>query len=85
MNLWKPVALCAIGALVVSVGTQVAQAEGACHNQPNMQSALEHLRQARASLDKAEHNKGGWRERAVVATENALKETNAGCAVADAK
>ena len=83
MNLWKPVALCAIGALVVSVGTQVASAEGACHNQPNMQAALEHLRQARAALDRAEHNKGGWRDRAIQSADTALKEVNAGCAVAD--
>ncbi len=83
MNFWKPIALAAIGALALSVGTQVASAEGACHNQPNMQSALEHLRQARASLDRAEHNKGGWRDRAIGATDTALKEVNAGCAFAD--
>jgi hypothetical protein len=82
MNVWKPVALCSIGALVVSIGAQVAFAEDMCHGQPHMQSALEHLRQARAELEKAEHNKGGWRERAVQAVETALRETNAGCAFA---
>jgi hypothetical protein len=83
MNFWKPIALVAVAGLVASVGTQIAQAEGACHNQPNMQQALEHFRQARASLDKAEHNKGGWRDRAIEAADKALRETNAGCAFAD--
>jgi hypothetical protein len=84
MNFWKPVALSAIGALALSVGTQVAFAEGgACHNQPNMQSALEHFRQARSALDHAEHNKGGWRDRAILAADTGIRETSAGCAFAD--
>jgi hypothetical protein len=83
MNFWKPIALVAVAGLVASVGTQVASAESACHNQGNMQAALEHFRQARASLDKAEHNKGGWRDRAILAADNAIRETNAGCAFAD--
>jgi hypothetical protein len=83
MNIWKPVALCAIGAFAVSIGTQVALAEDSCRNQPNMQAALEHFRQARAALDRAEHNKGGWRDRAIQAADNAIRETNAGCAFAD--
>jgi hypothetical protein len=83
MNVWKPVALCAIGALALSVGTQVALAGGECRNQKNMQEALDHFRQARAALDRAEHNKGGWRERAIQAADGAIRETNAGCAYAD--
>jgi hypothetical protein len=84
INIWKPLAIAAIGALTVSVGTQVAQAESACHNQPHMQSALDHFKQARAELDRAEHNKGGWRDRAIQAADNGIREANAGCAVADA-
>jgi hypothetical protein len=83
MNVWKPVALVAIAGLVASLGAQVASAAGVCRNQPNMQAALEHLRQARAALDRAEHNKGGWRDRAIAATQTALDETNRGCAFAD--
>lgn len=83
MNVWKPIALVAVAGMVASVGMQIAQADVVCKNQPNMQSALDHLRQARASLDKAEHNKGGWRDRAITATDNALKETKDGCAFAD--
>jgi hypothetical protein len=82
MNYWKPVALVAIVGLVSSIGIQVAQAQ-ACHNQRNMQSALDSLRAARASLDRAEHNKGGWRDRAIGATDNAIRETVNGCLVAD--
>lgn len=82
MNIWKPIALCAISAFVISVGVQVALAD-ACRNQPHMQAAMDHLRQARGELDRAEHNKGGWRDRAIQATDNALRETNSGCAFAD--
>jgi hypothetical protein len=83
MNIWKPIALCAVGTLAISVGTQVAFAGGECHGQGNMQAALDHFRQARAALDRAEHNKGGWRDRAIQAADNAIRETNAGCAYAD--
>jgi hypothetical protein len=83
MNVWKPIALVAFAGMVASVGMQIAHADAVCKNQPNMQSALDHLRQARASLDKAEHNKGGWRDAAIQATDNALRETNRGCAFAD--
>jgi hypothetical protein len=83
MNVWKPIAIVAMSALTVSVGAQIAFAEGACRNQPNMQAALEHFRLARAALERAEHNKGGWRDRAILAAENAIRETNAGCAFAD--
>ncbi len=83
MNLWKPIALCSIVGLVASVGIQVASAAGVCHDQPNMGSALSMLRAARASLDKAEHNKGGWRVKAIEATNTAISETERGCAFAD--
>ncbi len=82
MNIWKPIALTAIGAFAISVGTQVALA-GECSNQGNMQDALNHFRAARAALDRAEHNKGGWRDRAIIAADNAIHETLAGCAFAN--
>ena len=86
MKIWKPIALCTVaGAVVAALALRSAPAEagGVCHGQPNMQAALDGLRAARASLDKAEHNKGGWRDRAEAAADNAIKETVAGCAVAD--
>ena len=50
--------------------------------QPHMERALEHLRAARTELEVAEHNKGGWRLRAIANTERAIHETENGMAVA---
>ena len=94
MNFWKPIALCSIAALVgvvginvhasgSSVGVDTASAGGPCRDQPNMAAAKDHLAQARAALDRAEHNKAGWRDRAIGATDNAIRETNKGCEFAD--
>jgi hypothetical protein len=83
MNFWKPIALVAVVGLVASVGTQVASAAGACHDQPNMAAALASLKAARASLETAEHNKGGWRVKAIEATNAAIVETDRGCNFAD--
>jgi hypothetical protein len=86
MNIWKPVALCAIAAVVALLGSQTASAgNGVCHDQPNMAAALSSLRAARASLEKAEHNKGGWRAKAIENTDIAIRETDRGCAFADGK
>jgi hypothetical protein len=83
MNVWKPIALFSIAGLVLSVGTQVSSASGVCHDQPNMAAANAALHSARASLDKAEHNKGGWRVAAIEATNKAIAESDRGCAFAD--
>jgi hypothetical protein len=87
MNVWKPIAICSVVGLVTSVFVQyapIARARGnECHNQNNMQDALDGLKVARAFLDKAEHNKGGWRVNAIQSTYAALKETNRGCAFAN--
>jgi hypothetical protein len=89
MNVWKPIALCSIAGLAGSLCIQTAVAAapsitaGPCHDQPNMAAALEHLKGSRASLEKAEHNKGGWRDRAIQRVDDALKETNTGCMVAN--
>ncbi len=48
-----------------------------------MAAAKEHLVQARTSLGKAEHDKGGWRAAAIEATDRALRETTRGCEFAD--
>ena len=47
-------------------------------DQPHMRRALEHLRAARAELQSAEHDKGGWRVRAVENTNRAIAETERG-------
>jgi hypothetical protein len=86
MNVWKPIAIATTAALVASIGWSTAQAQsnlGNCKNQVNMLNAAKSLYAARDSLNKAEHNKGGWRDRAIGATGNAIKETENGCAFAD--
>jgi len=45
-----------------------------------MRRALENLRAARAELEVAEHNKGGWRLRAIQNTDRAIHETENGMA-----
>ncbi len=47
-------------------------------NQPHMQAALAHLREARASLQRAIPNKGGHRERAIDLVNRAIAEVEAG-------
>ena len=91
MNYWKPIALCSIAALAGIVGLNVhgvhgvssASAAGPCHDQPHMAAANDHLRAARVELDKAEHNKGGWRDAAIISTDKAIGESRRGCEFAD--
>jgi hypothetical protein len=47
-------------------------------DQPHMRRALEHLRAARAELQRAEHNKGGWRLRAIRNVDQAIGDTENG-------
>lgn len=49
-------------------------------DQPHMRRALENLRAAKAELESAEHNKGGWRLRAIENTNRAIVETERGMA-----
>jgi hypothetical protein len=79
----KLLSLGAIAALALCDRSAVAQGAAACNNQPNMMTAINHLRNARASLERAEHDKGGWRVKAIQSTENAIRETERGCAFAD--
>jgi len=47
-------------------------------DQPHMQAALEHLRAARAELDKAEADKGGHRVRAIKLVNEAIEQVEKG-------
>ncbi len=86
MNIWKISTIVTTGILAVSFGCQGAQARTASsatqieEHQPNMEAALSHLRDARAALDRAEHDKGGWRAKAIDATNVAIRETERGIA-----
>jgi hypothetical protein len=66
-----------IALVAISAFNMTARAD-----QPHMRRALEHLRAARAELESAEHNKGGWRLRAIANTDRAIRETETGMAVA---
>jgi hypothetical protein len=84
MNVWKPLALFSTAALVCALGHEIASARPA-NPEPDsvagdyrrLRAALENLRIARDHLVNAEHNHGGWRARAVEATDHAIHETEA--------
>ena len=66
-----------IGLVAISAFSMAA----ARAEQPHMRRALENLRAAKAELEMAEHNKGGWRLRAIENTNRAIAETERGMAV----
>jgi len=49
-------------------------------DQPNMRAALDHLNDAKRNLEAATADKGGHREKAINAVENAISEVRAGIA-----
>jgi hypothetical protein len=49
--------------------------------QPSMESALGHLEQAKVALERAEHNKGGFRAKALQLTSEAILAVREGIAV----
>jgi len=51
--------------------------------QPHMRAALEHLRAARQSLEKADPDKGGHRVKAIELANSAIREVEAGIAYAN--
>ena len=58
---------------VSAIGLSSARAD-----QPHMRRALQHLRAARAELQSAEHDKGGWRVRALKNVDQAIADTERG-------
>jgi len=47
-------------------------------DQPHMQAALDHLRQAKTNLEKATSDKGGFRKKAIDEVNDAIDETKKG-------
>ena len=47
-------------------------------DQPHMQAALDHLRQAKSNLENASSDKGGFRKKAIDEVNNAIDETRKG-------
>ena len=52
-------------------------------DQPHMQAALDHLRQARSNLEKATADKGGFRKKAIDEVNDAIDETKKGIDAGD--
>jgi len=80
---WKSILLvAALGAAFLLGGVVVSQLQAVPSNQPNMDRALEHLRAAKASLEKADANKGGHRVKAIAYVNSAIDEVRRGINVA---
>ena len=67
-----------IALLVVAAIASGFVAGRASADQPRMQAALEHLRLAKVELEKADHDKGGHRDRAIRLTNDAIAEVERG-------
>ena len=74
--------LAVMSSLACLVAGSVIGASIAYAAQPHMVSALEMLRSARAELERSATNKGGHRERAIGAVDQAIGETRQGIAYA---
>jgi hypothetical protein len=75
IGLWRAATLVlALALVIVTVLARRAQAVP----QPNMEAALGHLEQAKAALERAEHNKGGFRVKALEATNAAIAAVREG-------
>jgi hypothetical protein len=68
--------------IVILLSISTVGLSSAFAGQPHMERALENLRAARAELQAAEHNKGGWRFRALENVDRAIRETERGIAFA---
>jgi len=64
--------------LFIIIAASALNLSSARADQPHMRRALEHLRAARSELARAEHNKGGWRARAVSNVDRAIADTENG-------
>lgn len=77
VKMWKLVG--AMAAVMLLVMTFFAGRASAVP-QPNMEAALGHLEQAKTLLEKAEHNKGGFRVKALDHTNQAIAAVREGIA-----
>ena len=78
VKMWKLSALMA-GVVLLVLTFFVGRASAV--PQPNMEAALGHLEQAKAALEKAEHNKGGFRVKALDHVNQAIAATRDAIAI----
>lgn len=64
--------------MVVVAMMLVPRVSLAAEHQPHMEAALHHLEEAAEELRKAEHDKGGHREKALDLTQRAMNQVKAG-------
>jgi uncharacterized protein HemX len=64
--------------LVVALMFTLSAPAFAQEKQPHMEEALAHLREAKKSLEAAEANKGGHREKAIQLVDSAIKQVEDG-------
>lgn len=76
-NPWKLTSFALIGLLATMVGRDVMMTASA-EPQPHMRDALEHVRAAAGSLEAADRDKGGHREKALELTRSAINQVEAG-------
>jgi hypothetical protein len=70
--------LAVLSVLLVAIGLVVAQTHRMAIHEPHMSAAYGHLQQARAELERAAPNKGGHRDRAMQAIDQAMQEIEEG-------
>ena len=64
--------------LLVAIGLVYAQTHRMAIHEPHMSAAYGHLQQARTELERAAPNKGGHRERAMQAIDQAMQQIDEG-------
>ena len=71
--------------VALTLGSLAGYRALADERQPHMRAALHHLQEAKEELEKAAHDKGGHRERALDLTQSAIGEVKAGMEFAEDK
>jgi hypothetical protein len=77
-NPWKLTSFALIAILATALGRDAFVGSADADPQPAMRTALDQLRGAASSLERAAHDKGGHRAKALALTKQAIDEVQAG-------
>lgn len=80
MTYWKASTMVLAGTLAYVVASGGGATEAQAEKQPRMRAALYNLEQAKNNLEKATHDKGGHRVKALAATKTAIDQVKKGIA-----